>query len=275
MEKKLSFEIAESPVLFNFNDELHASSNHKVIHKVEDPTNVLSVMKNSYTPMYNNHFMESVDRLSEISSFPIEGYSEFSGGQIVMGFLKNTVEDFKIGSHPIQDYLMVGSSFDGRYPFFVGTSTVLIRCQNQFSKISKIQKIKHTKSAPLRREELFETLESYFFSRKKMYENFEHFIQVKLDPAARQLASDYVMQISKEDRLDDSVSTRKLNLLADMNNDINGEMADLGENVWGWFQGVTKFTTHTLNSKSKIFGNVFGSPANYNERAYKMALELV
>lgn len=272
MEKKLSFEIAESPVIYDVNGQVYNSKTHKVIHKVEDPSSVISVMKNSYTPMFNSDFMESVDRLGEISGMPIEGYSEFGDGKIVMGFLKNNIEDFKIGGHKIQDYLMVGSSFDGRYPFFVGTSTVLIRCQNQFSRISKVTKIKHTKSAPLRREELFQTLETYFLNRKKMYENFEKFIKIEVSPEVRQLAIDKIMQVSEEDRLEEKISTRKQNLINTLQADITTEFNDLGENVWALFNGVTRFTTHHINPKERVFGNVFGTPAEYNQRAYEFAL---
>jgi len=275
MEKKLSFEVAESPVIYDVNGQVYKSGSHKVIHKVEDPKSVLSVMKNSYTPMFNNDFMESVDRLGEISGMPIQGYSEFGGGKIVMGFLKNNIEDFKIDGHKIEDYLMVGSSFDGRYPFFVGTSTVLIRCQNQFSRISKVTKIKHTKSAPLRREELFQTLETYFENRKKMYENFEKLVKIEVSPEVRQLAIDKIMQVSEEDRLEEKISTRKQNLIDTLQADITTEFNDLGENVWALFNGVTRWVTHTLNQKEKHFGNVFGTAAEYNSRAYEYSLSFL
>lgn len=275
MLKELSFEAAESPVIYDVNGKVYESESHKVIHKVENPADVLSVMKNSYQPLYNSDFMESVDRLAEISGLPIEGYSEFSGGKIVLGFLKNTIEKFEIGGHPIDDYLMVGSSFDGRYPFFVGTTTMLIRCQNQFSRISQIQKIRHTVSAPLKREELFQTLETYFLSRKIMYENFNKLIKVDISPEIRQMAVDAIMKVSEEDRLDEKISARKLNLINTLETNIDTEFADLGENAWALFNGVTRFTTHSLNTKERVFGNVFGSPAEYNNRAYKHLLQMV
>lgn len=272
MNKKLSFEISESPVIYDVNGQILKSETHKVIHKVEDPSKVLSVMKNSYNPMYNSDFMESVERLSEISGMNIEGYQEFSSGQIVLGFLKNNINNFEINGNKIEDYLMVGSSFDGRYSFFVGTSTLLIRCMNQFSKISKISKVKHTKSAPLRREELFQTLETFFESRNKMYKNFENFTKIKVDSRLRQMAIDYIMNVSNEERLEDKISSRKLNLINILQTNIDTEFADLGENVWALFNGVTRFTTHHLNTKERVFGNVFGSPATYNNRAYEFSI---
>lgn len=120
----LDFEIVESPVLYKANgDVLKPSNTHKVIYR-DDTGDVLSVMKNTYHPMLNQHFTESTEQMKEISGFDIAGYSTFDGGRIVFSHLKNTLEDFTIGGHKIDDYLVLGSSFDGRYPFL----SVLQQC---------------------------------------------------------------------------------------------------------------------------------------------------
>lgn len=271
----LNFEIVESPVLYTgVNNEIKTSKSHKVIYR-DDTNDVLSVMKNTYHPMRNEHFMESTERMKEISGFDISGYSTFDNGRIVLSHLKNTLEDFKIGDNKIQDYLVLGSSFDGRYPFFIGTSTVFLRCKNQFSKLNKVQKVKHTKSAPQKIDYLYQSLEVYFQSRREMYENFEKMSNIKLDAATKQLAMDYFLQVKKEERLAGEVSTRKLNQLEVLQNSVFTEINDLGDNLFALFNGVTRFTTHELNVKEKVFGNLFGTPAEVNKRAYEYALELV
>lgn len=271
---KLSFEIQESPVLYSHNGEILTSKSHKVISRNSDGSQI-STMKNSYFPMYNADFMESTNRMAEISGFEIEGYSEFDGGRIVFSHLKNTIEDFKIGGFKIDDYLLLGSSFDGRYPFFIGTTTNFIRCQNQFSKISKVEKIRHTKSSPKKVDELLRSLEIYFQTRKEMYENFEQMGNVKIDEETKRLAMDYVLQVSKEDRLAGEISTRKLNQLEVLNNCVLTEFNDLGQNLFGLFNGVTRYTTHELNVKERSFGNIFGTAANINKRAYEFSLEMI
>jgi hypothetical protein len=275
MLEKLSFEIAESPVIYYPDGQVFQAGTHKVIHQAGNPEKVLSVMKNSYKPLYNDDFQQSVERMAEISGFKNCGYSEFDQGRIVIGHLKNNIEDFKVNGYPIDDYLVLGSSFDGRYSFFVGTTTNLLRCQNQFSRISKVQKIRHTISAPIKREELFLSLESYFSNRKKMYENFNRMSEVKVSPEVQKLVQDYIMGISEEDRLEEGkISTRKLNNLDALQRCIFSEMGDVGENMFGLFQGVTKYTTHVLNTKEKVFGNMFGTADMYNQRAYSKIVEL-
>ena len=273
MKEKLSFEIKETPVLFNHNGEVITDTAHKAI--ITEGGKMLSVMKSSYNPMYNGDFMESVERMSEISGFDISGYNEFKSGRVVLGFLKNNSDTFNVGDHKIEDYLVLGSSHDGTWPFFIGTSTILVRCTNAFSQISKMERVRHTKSAPKKREELFQALQVYFKHRQQMYENMEKLMYVKVDESIINDAKDYILRVSAEDRMDNKISTRKLNQIELLTADMITEMEDVGYNAFGMFQGVTKYTSHTVNQKEKVFGNIFGSVAHTNKRAYEFTTALI
>lgn len=275
MENKLSFEISETPVLYNANGETITSKSHKAI--IKENGALLSVMKSTYNPMKNEDFMESVNRMAEISGFEIAGYSEFKGGKTVLGHLKNNIENFEIGGHKIKDYLVLGSSFDGTHPFFIGTSTILIRCTNAFSHISQVEKVRHTKSAPKKREELFQALQVYFSDRKKMYNSLEKMMKVKVDRSIIEAAKEYVFKLSKQDMLEGNLSTRKTNQMEMVHLDILGEMHEVGGTAFGLFQGFTKYTTHTANQKddNKVFGNIFGTVSEVNKRAYQFATSLI
>jgi len=273
MLEKLSFEIKETPVLYSANGETITSKTHKAI--IKESGECISVMKNSYNPMYNKDFMESVDRMTDISEFELYGYSELNEGQIILAHLKNTKEDISIGGHKIEDYLVMGSSFNGSYPFFIGTSTVLIRCKNQFSKISRVEKVRHTKSSPKRREELMNGLEIYFSERRKMYETFENLRKISIDPQIIQMAQDYVLDISKQDRIDNKISTRKLNQIELLNFDMITEIEELGSNMWAVLNGVTKYTTHTIKQKESSFGNLFGTPSLINKKAFEFTTSMI
>ena len=161
MKKELSFEIKESPVLYSHDGQTFKSRDHKAI--VSENGNLLSVMKSSYNPMYNEDFVKSVERMSEVSGFSLSGYNEFKGGRVVLGFLKNDFDSFNVGGHKIDDYLVLGSSHDGTWPFFIGTSTMLIRCTNAFSQISKVEKVRHTKSAPKKKRRIVSSTASLLF----------------------------------------------------------------------------------------------------------------
>ena len=56
----------------------------------------------------------------------------------------------------------------------------------------------------------------------------------------------------------EELSSTKKNKLSRFYIDLNGEIQEKGENLWGLFSGVTKYTTHSLsrndNSENKMFG---------------------
>jgi hypothetical protein len=54
--------------------------------------------------------------------------------------------------------------------------------------------------------------------------------------------------------------------------DIQTSIEEQGETLWALFNGVTRYTNHTTNSKDKDFGLMFGTEAKTNERAYKTML---
>jgi hypothetical protein len=73
----------------------------------------------------------------------------------------------------------------------------------------------------------------------------------------------------------DDVSTVTRNKLSRFHIDLRGELNEKGDNLWGLFSGVTKYTTHSLtkgdNSEIKLFG-VYG---NREREIYQELVELV
>lgn len=271
MLEKLSFEIKESPVLYDVDGNRLNSKTHKVLYR-SDNGMPLSVMKNSYTPTLNQHFMETTDELQRISGFKNCGYSELNGGAIVISHLKNTQEDLFIGGHKIDDYLITGSSCDGKYAWFLGTTTVLLRCTNQFSKMNQVQKVRHTKSSPKKIDELVRSLEVYFKGRQEMYQNFNRMQDYVVDDEIRDAAILYLLKLDEQEIIEGNLSTRLMNRAETVAMALEHEMSDVGDSLWGLFNGMTYYTTHILKQKEAAFGNMFGPAGQLNQRAYSFAL---
>jgi hypothetical protein len=270
----IPFEILETPVLYDVDGQLLESTKHKMLYR-SDNNEELYTSKASYVPMSNEHFMETTEKMKEISGFEITGYQLFQNGVIVLSYLKNNQDDIAINGCKIDDYLMLGSSCNTRFPFFVGTTTILLRCQNQFSRINRIEKIKHTHSTPKKIDELMRSYELYFKQRKEMYENFERMHNYEIDIEIKKDALAYIMKLDKQEMLDSTISSRKLFQVDQLSRAMNGEISELGKNLFGMFNGVTKFTTHILKTKNNVFGNVFGNPAEINKRAYEFSMQLI
>jgi len=236
--------------------------------------NPITIVKESYHVCHNQQFMDLTNQMADITGFPIEGYSEFYNGNVVISHLKNNLENFKIGDNKIEDYIVLGNSHNGTKKFFVGTTSILIRCTNAFSQISNIESVKHTKSAEKRLEELLEAFKKFIEIRKRMYEKFEMFQNVVVDEEIQTMVLRKLLQIKDEDSLED-ISTRKLGQYEMIENNVIAEMDDLGQNMWGFFNGVTKFTSNELTAKHMGFGNVFGMANTLNQRAFALAEEMI
>ncbi|NCB03016.1 MAG: DUF932 domain-containing protein [Spirochaetia bacterium] len=267
--KALDFELVTQPAAYFHNGEVRLSSKHQLISRSNDGT-PLSVMGSNYHPMLVSHFEESTQRLSEISGYPIVGYQQFQEGRVILSFLENTRKQEAAG-FPIGDYIVVGSSVDGTRPFFVGTSTILIRCTNAFSQINTIERVKHTKSAPVRLEKLYSYFNEYVNGREKLYTDFEEMTEFKITDAVRDEFAKFMIEAPEGQE----IGTRKSKRLLELIDCIRVESADVGKNVFGLFQGVTKFTTHNLQSTQGTFGSVLGQRAWMNQRAYNRCLEYI
>ncbi len=238
-----------------------------------DNNEALSIMKNSYTVMTNAEFVETVEKIKEISGFKLIGYNTFKGGKRVLGFLENNQEDLYIGGHKMKHYMLLGNSFDGSSSFFQGTSTLLIRCQNQFSQIQVMNRIYHTKQSKERMKVFYSYLDSYFGQRDNMIKTIEEFGNIKLTEELQEKMIKFVLGIKEIS--DKELSARKEKQIEVLRNSILRETSDLGANMFGAFQGVTFFTTHEIAPKENAFGNVFGQQADINNKAFDFASSLL
>lgn len=266
---ELTWDIVERPV-YDINDmgEIVSIPNHKSIRR-NDTNELLSIKPDSYHPMTNERFLEIAYKLNEISGFEITNFSEYKNGRTVLGYLKNNSEtEIKIGNHKIEDYMLIGNSFDGTNSFFTGTVTELLRCSNQFGKITKMSKVRHTKNSEIKVEQLLNEIQFYFSHRDKMYSAFNRFGERIVSDEIIQKGLNHILDIKS----DEVVSGMKLAKMERLISLIEQESKDVGDNLWGFFNGITYFTTHEIKSKDKIFGNVFGVADKLNQKAYDFCL---
>jgi len=262
LQKTLDWDVREKQL---FTTENYHVEDYKAIMR-DDNKQILSVMKNSYHPLSNTEFKERVNKIAEISKFELEGFTEFKGGSKILSFLRNTRENVHIGGHKLKEYMVIGNSHDGSSSFFIGTSSLLIRCQNQFSEVSKLTKVRHTKNSHGKMQEAYDYFDYYLNKREKMLEMFNKMRNISVDSEVKDKMINFVLDVKETEEKE--VSTRKKNQILSLNNFMNIETNDLGENLWGIFNGVTRYTTHGLGEKGANFGSIFGTPAKINEKAF-------
>ena len=74
---------------------------------------------------------------------------------------------------------------------------------------------------------------------------------------------------------DKDVSTVTRNRLSRFYVDLNGEVKEKGDNLWGLFSGVTKYTTHSLSKGDNSENKMFGTYGQRERQIFKELVELV
>ena len=266
IKNTIDFEVAEQALIYDHNGSFQTNEDYKLIQRT-DNGKILNVVKSGYEPYYNRDFVETVERMKEISHFEFKGYNILKDGGIILAHLKNTDDNLYIGDSKINDYLLLGNSHDGSMPFFFGTTTEVVWCTNQFSKIEKAERVRHTKSSPKRIDELLRQLEIYFKNKEQLIENFKIFNDIRVKEDTAKLAVEAVLGITEEMK-EKGLSTRIKNKKSMIETRVESEMKRLGDNLWGLFNGFTYYTSNDLENKDYGFGLIRGQAAAINNRAY-------
>ena len=244
---------------------------------VREDTNVpLSVCSNGYYPYQNHELLELLDKVSKQTGLPIHKGGYFGNGQKIYIQLKSN--NLKLGTDRIEGFITGINSFDGSTSLAFGNSNVTISCQNTFFRANRelSSKIRHTKNMMFKVDEICRKIDGSVNEEKLMFDNIVRLSETRvgindIDNVIRNLFS-----IEKNvDLNSDDVSTVTRNKLSRFHIDLRGELNEKGDNLWGLFSGVTKYTTHSLtkgdNSEIKLFG-VYG---NREREIYQELVELV
>jgi len=216
--------------------------------------------------------LKMYETLANVSGFNPTGFMEAKGGNVVLGYLQNNQGTQTINGHDVNEFLVLGNTFDGSKGIFVGTSSQMIRCMNQWGKIVKSNIIKHTKNNGFKIEELQKAYEVYFKDKEKTNEIFAKMAKINIDA---DILEALTLRLFEADTKHEKVSTRKTNQMDAFSTSVAKETADLGMNLFGFFNSVTHYTTHQTNQKETVFGNLTGTNEKLNSRAFELALEMV
>jgi hypothetical protein len=135
-------------------------------------------------------------------------------------------------------------------------------------------KVRHTKNMIMRVDEICRGLEGVVREEAEMFEDIKKMSETRFSKETEEWVSKLLFNISREVNLNDekALSTVTQNRLSRFHIDLNGELKEKGDNLWGLFSGVTKYTTHSLtkgdNSENKMFGT-------YGQRERAIFKELV
>lgn len=245
---------------------------------IRDDTNtVLSVHGEGYYPYQNHQLIELLDKVSQQVGLPIHKGGMFGDGKKVFIQLKSN--DLNLGTDRVEGFITGVNSFDGSTSLAFGPSNITISCQNTFFAAFRNMdtKVRHTKNMVMRVDEICRGLERVIEEEAVMFEDIKQMADTKMTKENQEWVSRLLFNIEREVNLNDekALSTVTRNKLSRFEIDLNGELKEKGDSLWGLFSGVTKYTTHSMtkgdNSENKMFG-VYGQR---ERNIFKQLVELV
>ena len=243
----------------------------------EDDSTVLGIHSSGYVPYQNEQMMELLYKVSNKTGLEIHSGGLFNGGGKVYVQLKS--DDLRLGTDRIEGYITGINSFDGSTSLSFGPSSKTISCQNTFwgAYRDMKNKVRHTKSLEIRVEEIVQEINKVEQVERQMFDNIVRLSETRIgqgnvDDVIRKL---FNIERNVDFRNEDSISTVTRNKLSKFYVDLNGEIQEKGDNLWGLFSGVTKFTTHSMGKSGNTENKIFGTYGNREREIYQDLVELV
>jgi phage/plasmid-like protein (TIGR03299 family) len=243
----------------------------------EDTNTVLSVHGDGYFPYQNHQMVDLLDKVSQQVGLPIHKGGYFGEGEKVYLQLKSN--DLKLGNDRVEGFITGVNSFDGSTSLAFGPSNITISCQNSFFAAFRNlnAKIRHTKNMEMRIDDICRGLEGVLEEEKEMFEDIKKLSETKMTKKQEDWVTRTLFNIMRDVDLNDeeAVSTVTRNRLSRFYVDLNGEIKEKGDNLWGLFSGVTKYTTHSLSKGDNSENKMFGTYGQRERQIFKELVELV
>jgi len=245
---------------------------------IRDDTNqVLSVHGDGYFPYQNHQLIDLLDKVSQKIGLPIHRGGLFGSGEKV--FLQLKSNDLSLGHDRIEGYITGVNSFDGSTSLAFGPSNVTISCMNTFYSAfrSLDTKVRHTKNMVIRIDDICKGLENVLDEENEMFQDIKKLSETRYSKETENWVTRLLFNLEKESNLEtnENISTATQNKLSKYYIDLNGEVKEKGDNLWGLFSGVTKYTTHSIRNGENEEGKMFGSYGNRERQIFKRLVEFV
>lgn len=232
-------------------------------------------MMDSYQPYQNHELFELLDKVSGNTGLQIAKAGMFKDGARVYVQLKS--DDLILGGDKIEGYLTGINSYDGSTSLAFGPSNITISCMNSFFAAFKEMntKIRHTKGMGIKVDEVCNYLMQVKEAESVMFENIKHLSETRVSETNIDSVIRRLFEIEKGVNLQDeeAVSARKRNQLSQFYVDLHGEMQQKGDNLWGLFSGVTKYTTHSIKNSEQT--KMYGAVGKKEQEIFNQLVELV
>ena len=243
----------------------------------EDTNDIVGVHSDGYRPFQNQELFELLDKVSNMTGLELTKGGCFKEGRRVYVQMKSA--DLRLGTDLIKGYLTGINSFDGSTSLAFGPSNVTISCMNSFFAAFKQlnTKVRHTKNMVIRIDEICKGLEGVLEQEQVMFGDIKRMADTRFDDVIKESVTRQLFGIKPEVDLYDNyaISTNLRNKMSRFYIDLNGEIQEKGDNMWGLFSGVTKYTTHSLSKGDNTEAKMFDIYGDREKKIFSDLVELV
>ena len=243
----------------------------------EDDSTILGIHSNGYVPYQNDQMMELLFKVSQQTGLDVHRGGLFGGGRKVFVQLKSN--DLTLGTDRIEGYVTGINSFDGSTSLSFGPSSTTISCQNTFFGVYRDldSKVRHTKNMELKIDDICRQIEGVVQEETNVFGSIVKMSETRFDDIIKDRVIKSLFNIDKNVDIKDvdSLSTVTQNKLSRFYIDLNGEIQGKGDNIWGLFSGVTKYTTHSMGKGDNSENKMFGTYGNRERHIFKQLVEMV
>jgi phage/plasmid-like protein (TIGR03299 family) len=196
----------------------------------------------------------------------------FKGGSKV--YMQIPLPSVQVGNAQVTRHLTALNSHDGSTSIALGTTQTVVSCQNTFYKAYRSQdmeRVIHSKNMKDRLNSISKVLEMTIANDMQTIEIFRKMAQTSSTPIIVEELKHLVFNVDSSQE-DLELSTRKTNLMAKFDKSISVEYGEQGDNLWGLFNAVTRYTNHEMKANYKTNNNLenvmIGQGARINQVAY-------
>lgn len=282
MEQRIQNQLDQTNLNWLVNEEKLLTENGLAIDGYKalvrnDNQSVLSIMSDSYYPFQNYELVELLDKVSNQTGLEVVRGGSFKDGRRVWIQLKSG--DLRLGNDKIEGYLTGINSFDGSTSLAFGPSNLTISCMNTFFSAFKSleTKIRHTKNMTIKVDEFCRSIEGLLEEEQILFDNIKKLSNESFTDKIKDSVIRSLFNIKPEvDINDDEQTTTNLkNKLSKFYVDLGGELSQKGNNMWGLFSGVTKYTTHSLSKNDNTEAKMFDVYGQREKQIFRELVEMV
>jgi phage/plasmid-like protein (TIGR03299 family) len=247
----LNWDVQKTPMVALLEGKYPLPINSHVSINRSDSNESIGVVGSGYEPIQNTRIWEALHQSLEDTKHEVVGGGYTHNGGRVFVQTKVSDEDFTVDGDAFDNYVTFYSSHDGSSAFEMFDTSVRMICQNTF-RLAKQQggkafklKVRHTRNAEVRFENVMQHLESMFANRRVAYEKLNQTAETPMT------YNDMIAWATSFFNKSNKLSTVSSNKAHEARRLALGGIGNQGRTAYDMFNGVTELLTHGDRQTSK------------------------